>query len=514
MQLAQGPVWTTSNVNTIKGEDHLGIRFVGISIADTLQSGITSITPRARYWSFFAWVLYDFLQYSSSEKSLKEFKRFLKTQEWFYILSNIGWAVKSKTVTNALIGSKKGVSAWVSNQSAFEPVLDYVKDSFGGYGTYRNVMKIIGLTRESNADKGVQIDRLTPFGKELAESFENTIKGTAYYQRYRHSDVPIPRDVLVEYGSVAGLSSMKFGVSKDLPILINLFIPKEPKSDRARLRKQSLLYYMNIINQLPGQKMSFKIWQKTMYDGYYHQKLQLPKELQTVAIGWEIYHARQMFTYSLDSMWSYVLDLMSRRIYTTSELITHVLDELTTAGYDLNQNVHQLGDLIPLHPDTRQEYVQNMSFDERGVVTHIWDALLVLLDVRSRLQNRSEFNEMHSSLLKLGGRESISFKSWDLICEQYQDELVSDFVSYILKYYILDQHQKVALNKIITTKNDTYHFVENDGKLYFISDDRPTFNVFRVNQGLTILEDLQLIKGINGSFSVTPYGQVNLNENS
>ncbi|WP_413302777.1 hypothetical protein AA0X95_24680 [Bacillus sp. 1P10SD] len=514
MQLIQGPGWTTSNVNTIKGEDHLGIRFVGISIADTLQSGITSITPRARYWAFFAWVLHDFLQYSQSEKSLKEFKRFLKTQEWFYILANIGWAVETKTVTNALIGSTKGVAAWESTQSAFEPVLDYVKDSFGGYGTYRNVMKIVGLTRESNADKGVQIDRMTPLGKELAESFEKSIEGTVFYQRYRHSDVPVPRDVLVEYGSVAGLSSMKYGVSKDLPILTNLFMPKESKSDRGRLRKQSLLYYMNIIRQLRGQRMSFKAWQKTMYDGYYHQKIHVPKELHTVAIGWEIYHARQMFTYSLDSIWSYGLDQMSRRIYTTSELITRVLDELKTAGYDLYQNVRQLEDLIPLQADIRQEYVQNMSSDQRNVVTHVWNALLVLLDIRHRLQNRSDFNELHRGLLTLGGRESISFQSWDHIVEQNQDELVRDFVSYILKYYILGQHQKVALNKIITTKNDTYHFVENDGKLYFINDDRPTFNVFRVNQGLTILEDLQLIKGINGSFSVTPYGQVKLDENS
>jgi hypothetical protein len=62
---------------------------------------------------------------------LKESKRFLKTQEWFYILPNIGWVIERKTVTNALIGSTKGVAAWESNQSAFEPVLDYVEDLGG-----------------------------------------------------------------------------------------------------------------------------------------------------------------------------------------------------------------------------------------------------------------------------------------------------------------------------------------------------------------------------------------------
>lgn len=49
----KGPKYTTSSVRNIAGEDHIGIRSVAISIADYLQSEVTSITPRARYWAFF-----------------------------------------------------------------------------------------------------------------------------------------------------------------------------------------------------------------------------------------------------------------------------------------------------------------------------------------------------------------------------------------------------------------------------------------------------------------------------
>lgn len=54
-----------------------------------------------------------------------------------------------------------------------------MKDSFGGYGTYRNVMKIEGVTTVGEEAQGVQIDRVTkPTGKQLAEAFEQSIQGT------------------------------------------------------------------------------------------------------------------------------------------------------------------------------------------------------------------------------------------------------------------------------------------------------------------------------------------------
>lgn len=49
----EGPYWTYYKARTVAGEDHLGIKYVAINIADILQNGISSITPRARYWSFF-----------------------------------------------------------------------------------------------------------------------------------------------------------------------------------------------------------------------------------------------------------------------------------------------------------------------------------------------------------------------------------------------------------------------------------------------------------------------------
>ena len=508
----KGPKYTTSSVRTINGEDHLGILSVGISIADHLQSGITSITPRARYWAFFAWVLYDFIEHASEEKTMKNFKRFLKKQEWYFILSNIADAEVHGVTTHGVIGSTKGIEEWKKQKEFFEPFYEYVKDSFGGYGTYRNVMKIVGVSMIGDEENGVQIDRLTEkTGKMLAEAFKQSIQSTTYYQRYRLTDDPVPRDVIRQYGQFAGLDRLREAKSKEYSLLTNIFMPEEPKNSRQELRKQSMLYYMNIINQSKGRKLTFTYFQDTMFDGFFHHQLTVPHELQTVARGWEIYQARQFFSYSLNTIWSYLLHHMSRRIVTMTELITTVLKQLENNGYKLSESISDLNQYIPLTQELRRTALEEMKSEDKDSKHHVWQPILVMLDVYHRLQNREDFEVLHHELLKLGGRDGISLATWIEFVQSYQHHSIRDFVSYILRYFILEQHQKVALNKMITTRNETYHFIENDGKLYFISDDRPVFNTFRVNQGLSILEDLGLIQELKGTYQVTSLGQVKLN---
>jgi hypothetical protein len=87
MNFSIGPKWNDAEVNTVGGDDHLGIKYVAILMADYLQPGITSITPRARYWSFYIWVLYDFIK-TQNAHPIKAFKSYLKRQEWYFILAN------------------------------------------------------------------------------------------------------------------------------------------------------------------------------------------------------------------------------------------------------------------------------------------------------------------------------------------------------------------------------------------------------------------------------------------
>lgn len=53
------PIWTQAEFKTNTGEDHLVILSVGISIGTNMVPGVNTVTPRARYLSFYSW--YDMI---------------------------------------------------------------------------------------------------------------------------------------------------------------------------------------------------------------------------------------------------------------------------------------------------------------------------------------------------------------------------------------------------------------------------------------------------------------------
>lgn len=489
------PRWTESSFRKFKAEDHLGIKNVAIVMAERLQSGITSITPRARYWSFFAWVLHDFIQHGK-DLSLTSFKHFLKRQEWFFILANVAEAKERGAAIHQVMGITVAEECW--NQTGldllpFRP--DYLQDSFGGYNVYRNVMKTLGITREGDFEKGIQVDRVTNgAGKQLAEAFQRSIESTEYYQSWRHQEGPVPRQVLLEYGRKASLSRLQEG--EDRAVLRQLFLPKEAKHEMKRLRFESLGYYQFLVQEAKGRSFTRKGWRRMMYDVCSprgEEKQQIPELYQTVAKGWEIYQGRQLFTYSLETIWSYLLRQLSMKTQSLGELLGKVETELHDYGFSMYITVNQLLEQLPLRREQREDMMEAMGSDEHPP-SGVWNPLLVMLDVYHRFCGRDDFEPIHMEFLKLGGKDHLSLHQWETDVTALLERPVSELLEWIIRFYILEQHQKVALAKILSTGNDTYHFAENEGKLHFIALDRPAYNVFRVDQAMTILEDLGYVR--------------------
>ncbi|MEZ8295695.1 hypothetical protein AB6D11_17890 [Vibrio splendidus] len=64
-------------INQITGLDHLGVQAPCIEVYGKLLPGITNVTDRARYYSFYAWVFYAFerKKWLDSDTFLKMFRR-------------------------------------------------------------------------------------------------------------------------------------------------------------------------------------------------------------------------------------------------------------------------------------------------------------------------------------------------------------------------------------------------------------------------------------------------------
>ncbi|HRS75000.1 MAG TPA: hypothetical protein P5282_08680, partial [Anaerolineaceae bacterium] len=69
------PQWTTEIIeNTVAGEDQLGIEGAAQSYQQEILPGIITVTDHARYYSFYAWILYRFIFGKESKRLIKDFR--------------------------------------------------------------------------------------------------------------------------------------------------------------------------------------------------------------------------------------------------------------------------------------------------------------------------------------------------------------------------------------------------------------------------------------------------------
>lgn len=72
---AQWPQWTTElAARFVTGEDQLGVEGAAQGYQQYLVPGIITTTDHARYYSFYAWVLYRFIEWPDSSRLLKDLR--------------------------------------------------------------------------------------------------------------------------------------------------------------------------------------------------------------------------------------------------------------------------------------------------------------------------------------------------------------------------------------------------------------------------------------------------------
>jgi len=68
------PQWTTEITdNIVPGEDMLGVEGAAQGYQQELIPGIISTTDRARYYSFYAWILYRYINSSTGNRLLRAY---------------------------------------------------------------------------------------------------------------------------------------------------------------------------------------------------------------------------------------------------------------------------------------------------------------------------------------------------------------------------------------------------------------------------------------------------------
>lgn len=320
-KIPPNPLWITPIYQDDTGQDFLGLRAVSARITDFLLPGIITITDRARYYSFFSWLLTDYMHEHPKGWSLG---KFIKRREQIYALANIAYSADADgtTTINQLNGSDKLTDHWdkYSNQNSIPISVDnYLKASMGGYNDYAGAMRKLHITRNSDEEDQLAI---LPNGQKLARAFERAIQNTRYYEQRRKYDnaEAIPVSVLREYGEAGHLNRV-VGNPDHKPLLDTLFafgVPHhptwdDPEQDNLENMRGSLGLILEMLNQARTPFSDNKYRQAITYAGCSDYRAYRPsKQLRPFLAHWQMYQLREYYVYALYGLWVYFLKWLSQ----------------------------------------------------------------------------------------------------------------------------------------------------------------------------------------------------------
>jgi hypothetical protein len=312
--------------------DPLGLNLrVSARLANELLHCITSITPRARYYSFFPWALED---YNDNERGTsKDRKRILGilVRERAMVLGAVLHHDGLPCDGGALGGSKPAKDLATNGKKSYElSRWQHLQAPEGQFGAaYKGSLINLGIFKTDGTDvedeatigtdeldqsvQAIEVKELSAIGKRLAESFAASIRRTKYVTENWSLKNTVTANVLKQFGARAGLCEISGKQASDLATLRSMFFAHEgflTKGSHYR-RRMSLLLLLECIGRAHAAGIAFS--NSVFSDICYFREIvvddeklksisiKIPAALHDVAERWRVYHIHNYLAVALQS---------------------------------------------------------------------------------------------------------------------------------------------------------------------------------------------------------------------
>jgi hypothetical protein len=248
-----GPQWIERSSVFKAGADPLGVQTITQDrVIGRLLPGILALSERARYFSFYAYLLrrYEDLRRTPTNKALQNYVR---ARDYEYAL-----AVRlcPNQCGSSAVGATNAGRATNARPPSYERGVSVESDG-GGYGLYYgSPMSRLGIVAPAGTLLGevptpVDVVRRPGRAMALAQAFGQAIADTRYVtEGYIDNEEPIPEDVLVEYASKACLCRLAdFPQERDL--LRQVLVEPDSSVDSAevRARREGIALFLDLLNR-------------------------------------------------------------------------------------------------------------------------------------------------------------------------------------------------------------------------------------------------------------------------
>lgn len=530
------PQWIAKMYAGKVGRDHLGLGSVASDqILPTLSPAINVLTQRPRYYSFYAFLLDEFVR-RGRPATRSAWVAFFRPREFIF---SVGDHLRSHAETHpehdrgrSAVGSNKTSALAIRELPTYDTQTSYIDSDLGGYGLYyRTVMAELELVYLGGAGYLYPIDVVSEAGKQVAAKFREAVQGTAYYRDYFGRDeAEVPIEVIDEYIDHACLCQLQHPDAPERPLLLDRFLHGGIEENAIR-RRLTFRLFLDLAHQTTGFSVNQDMFRQLIYFGQAENgAMYTPtQELTDIGRRWRLYQAHQYYSFALNALWDYLCTWGLRNRGDIRPLSLEVLWHHLEEALDFRGLAHRLG-----LPDPRisaeSGFLQLMQWLEGRIgagggdfdatcdlAAPINENLLCKLAGSHRRESDVMVAGMLTMLaiiyLRFGSPEVHRRPEWELarmgqngrlpldgFVRQLQRRLTSpvtilEVARWLFSDYIIQQHITIASGKM---PENTFRFERERGRLRFYQlDNSLRFVDSRFDALSTIVNEL----GLCGNFS-------------
>jgi hypothetical protein len=314
-------------------QDPLGLGLRGSTrLASRLLYCITSITPRARYFSFIPWCIFDHQQREKGKPHALGLRDGIIIREQALTLACIAHHEGEPCSGGGLVGSRDA-KKWFAiggKEANFKKMKKFSKNP--ALGAYLNSLVNLGLfvtdaerpdsdEEETDADFTFDDIELSALGHDLAKRFDRKAGQLAVTKNIASKDRCCSVDDLAEFGRFGGLCELSQQSSADRELLRDIFFALvETKGESHPVRRQSLLFTLYLCRQFSADD-----WQLTEgeFAGvvYYGEvandesrlTVAVPPQLSDIATRWRMFYFHHFMSVALEGLFSWLVSHVATR---------------------------------------------------------------------------------------------------------------------------------------------------------------------------------------------------------
>lgn len=533
------------------GLDHLGVQAPCINLYGRLLPGITNVTDRARYYSFYPWFFWACdQQYPTKvwEDLVEKYRRAdcLLTLIALYHSrqtdQNRGLhrsaMIGVDTLTHAMDLLETGNTIQLSTYATREENTPerYFKNKLGGLGQYYlGVFKSLGLL-DGNSTSGIQytIERAVP----IAKAYDKGVDRALFFQTIEKN--------VIGHGDLESLLSFcpcfLMSNQEEHKILWDLFFDTQNEhGDDGLQRRQTLSLLLHLIGSLPEghNVLDHSLFRAVVYTGFLpnEQKLNIPDSLNETLKGWALYQRNELLSIATQCLFWTMLDLLEAAeedFYTTEEFVSWVLktDDVSKALADSNATVME-----QVVGAKRKSMPAISDWEDEAHEIALGKKVLSLYAEHKRRRPHADIIrtslDIVITLLARGGYENgygekfpfpedyfayypINLRSLELFSNtEWKGMNPSELLGWLIGHWGIEAHLRVALHKMNRDRRDTFRVRPTDLGLKVVAKPEPVYTTPRFRQALQVLRDIGAIEKPDPSkniFKLTQYGKVQLDE--